>query len=313
MSKIERTLHAWKDIVVKVVTDEDMDDMEWAVVTKDHGDEWLIVKTKDKKVYKYGCFANLKNADYILNHLITKPVMYKEDCANTSNDIYNRVYSDFFQRTGGLYSDREIKLYSSKKSAQFEFDYFIDWLNDTHETSKDRYDSRKSHIDEVKAFLEKNDIATPENVDKLNNAGWDSRIDGVDGIAGKEDITEDGDIYFESLGDVYIVSKDDLETVEDNEPDEWGYTGSYLNFEPDPQLAAEKRLIDTLGEEWDDSMHNCDYEVELFDKVVTLFDQLYLDPETGEALYLVIDKRGGRPKAAYMTLEEAVSQKNQTA
>lgn len=313
--KIERTLNAWKGIVVKVVTDEDVEDMEWAAVLEDHGDEYLIVKTKDKKLYKYGCFANLKNAEYTLKNLVKKPEMYGNiDSHKTSNEIY-------FLVDRNLYDFRcfRVKKCYSKDAAQRQFDRFIELLNNIHDSSDDIYDS-SSHIGEVIRFLTENGIDTEENIEKVNTAHWDSKINGINGIAGKKDISGSQKIYFESMGDVYVVDEDDLETVDADNEDEWGFSGQYLNVEPDKKLNANKHLYALVfGEEslieedddddyghgyddendcWQDWMNND--EVELSDDVTILFDKTFVDEKSGEALYLVIDKSDRKPVAQYI-------------
>lgn len=311
--KIERTLRAYSNIIVKVVTDEDIEDMEWAVVTEDHGDEYLIVKTKDKKLYKYGCFANLKHAEYKLGQLMRKPEMYGKIAYDASNEI-----CWFIDRN--LYDDssfRARKCYS-KDDAQREFNSFINFLHEIHEKYDDIYDS-SSHKDDTIRFLKENGIDTKENLEKLNSAPWDSRVDGINGIAGKDDISEKTKVYFENLVDAYVVDKDDLETVDAYNEDEWGVGGYYLNVEPDKRLNANKSLYALVfgeesligGDKWRDYDDDDDYwedwmnndEVVLSDHVTVLFQKTFIDEETGEALYLVIYNSGSRPVAQYLNTE----------
>jgi len=327
--KIERTLAAWSHIIMKVVTDEDIEDMEWAVVAGDHGDQYLYVKTKDKHLYKYGCFANLKYVTLPISYLMTQPKLFKELGATTSNEIYRLVHREFYEKDySGFLSHEDIRKCSSTRSAEFYFDQFLTELEVIHNTSKYMYDCN-SHKDDVMKFLIKNEIDTEENIEKLNSAHWDSRIDGVDGVAGKQDISDEKSIYFESLGDVYVANKEDLEIVNDYDPDEYGYTGYYLNVEPDLKLAANKKLYASIfGEEsiknantWSDDRDDYDYDVDsnewcdgINDEgfkfpsgVEVLFDRTVVKGEDNEAYYLVVDNTQPRPLAAYMNFDDVIT------
>ena len=309
MGKIERTLNAWHHLVVKVKTDENLEDMEWAVVLEDHGDEYLIVKTKDEKIYKYGCFANLRDSKWIMDDLMRKPEMYKELDGTTSNDIYFLIDRELYD-----FSSFSAKRYYSKEDAQWHFDYVMNRLIEIHESSKYTYDSN-SHKHEAGLFLKKNGINTEENLQKLNETPWDSRIDGVDGIAGKEDISGWDHIYFESIRDVYIIDESDLEIVEDDETDEYGYGGYYLNIKPDKKLHANMALYEAVvsdnededEDDWDDGNDRWNAwqdinECNLSESIKALFYHTFIDEETGEALYLIVDKSGRKPTAGYFDM-----------
>lgn len=324
--KIERTLAAWDHIIMKVVTDEDIEDMEYAVVAGDHGDQYLYVKTKDGHLYKYGCFANLKYATLPIPYLMTQPKLFKELKTKTSEVywlVHRQLYEDDYRSS---FRREDIRKCYSKETAQRTFDGFIEQLNCIHDTCNEMYDDN-DHKDDAMKFLIKNEIDTKENIEKLNSAHWDSRIDGVDGVAGKRDISDEKSIYFESLGDVYVVNKEDLEIVNDYDPDEYGYTGYYLNVEPDLKLAANKKLYASIfGEEsiknantWSDDMDDYDYDADsnewcdgMNDEgfkfpsgVEVLFDRTVVKAEDNEAYYLVVDNTQPRPLAAYMPFDDA--------
>lgn len=326
--KIERTLAAWSHIIMKVVTDEDIEDMEWAVVAGDHGDQYLYVKTKDKKLYKYGCFANLKYTTFPIPYLMTQPKLFKELKTKTSEVywlVHRQLYEDDYRSS---FRREDIRKCYSKETAQRTFDGFIEQLNSIHDTCNEMYDDN-DHKDDAMKFLIKNEIDTEENIEKLNSAYWDSRIDGVDGIAGKRDISGCNCIYFEHLGDVYVVNKEDLEIVNDYDPDEYGCTGYYLNVEPDLKLVANKKLYASIfGEEsiknantwtddddYDDEPHEVDcsvwcdsYNEESFrfpSGVEVMFNRTVVKEETNEVYYLVVDNTSERPLAAYMTFDDA--------
>lgn len=305
--KIERNLNAWNNIVVKVVTDEDIEDMSWAAVIEDHGDEYLVVKMKDGRAYEYGCYANLKDSQYYLSKLVKQPELFKplKGDENPAQEIYGLIHRRIltYGHNGPLTCEKIVET----PLAQHEFYCLLRELDEIFKTSDCQYfcDSYKNY---VKQFLEVNGIATEKNLAKLESARWNSRIDGIDGYAGKEELDPDAVVYFDSLIDAYIVDKDDLEYVCGDDCDEWGEYGYYLHLSPDPILNANKKLFSAVAKskDWYD-----DYNKEGFNskdgKYFFSLDKTFVN-ESGEAFYLVITMDPIRPKAAYMTFDEVLKE-----
>lgn len=325
--KIERNLNAWKNIIVKVVTDEDIEDMSWAAVINDHGDEYLVVKMKDGRAFKYGCFANLKDSEYILKNLSKQPEMFRasDRFASASNKIYELVHFCIFEKDG-FFIDEKIKK-ESKESAQYDFDHLLEKVGGMFDTSTERYDCNH-YKDDVIQFLKVNEIDTEENLKKLNETRWDSKTNGIDGYAGKKDLDPEDSIYFDGLVDTYNVSKAELEIIKDDNPDAWGVSGYYLNLTPDPILNANKKLYAAIDDKFknfypdddpddsdDDSDDYCyttkwqdwiDSDVvDLKNGYRIMFDNTTIHNDV--AYYLVIRKGDPKPVALYATLEEAVN------
>lgn len=322
--KIERNLNAWGNIVVKVITDEDIEDMSWAAVIEDHGDEYLVVKMKDGRAYKYGCFANLKDSEYILKNLSKQPEMFRgsDRFASLSNKIYELVHFYIFKKDG-FFIDEKIKE-ESKASAQYDFDHLLEKVDGIFDSYADRYDCNY-HKDDVIRFLKLNGIDTEENLNKLNETRWDSKTNGIDGYAGKRDLDPDVSIYFDSLVDTYNVSKAELEIVKDDDDDEWGVSGYYLNLIPDPILNANKKLYEAIDNEFkntyyydnsddgsDDDCYTTKWQDWMNSNVVDLkngykimFDNTTIHDDV--AYYLIIRKGDPKPVALYATLEESIN------
>lgn len=322
--KIERNLNAWKNIVVKVVTDEDIEDMSWAAVIEVHGDEYLVVKMKDGRAYEYGCYANLKDSEYILKNLSKQPEMFRgsDRFASASNKIYELVHFYIFKKDG-FFIDEKIKE-ESKTSAQYDFDHLLEKVDGIFDNYADRYDCNH-HKDDIIRFLKLNGIDTEENLNKLNETRWDSKTNGIDGYAGKRDLDPDASIYFDSLIDTYNVSKAELEIVKDDDDDEWGVSGYYLNLIPDPILNANKKLYEAIDNKfkntyyYDDSDDDSDDDcyttkwqdwmnsnvVDLRNGYRIMFDNTTIHNDV--AYYLIIRKGDPKPVALYATLEEAVN------
>lgn len=325
--KIKRNLNAWKNIVVKVVTDEDIEDMSWAAVIEDRGDEYLVVKMKDGRAYKYGCFANLKNSSYYLSKLVKQPELFKpldnlssyfselvkqpevfkspDSDTNPVQEICGLIYRYVFEKGyNGILSCEKIV---ETPLAQHDFYCLINELDEIFKTS-DRQYFCDSYKDYVKLFLEVNGIATEENLAKLESAHWNSRVDGIDGYAGKEELDPDDAVYFDSLIDTYIVDKNDLEYVRGDDCDEWGEYGYYLHLSPDPVLNANKKLFVAVAKsrDWYDEYNNEGFESK-DKKHFFVLDKTFVN-DLCEAFYLVITKDPIRPRAAYMTLDEVLKE-----
>ena len=329
--KIERNLNAWKNIIVKVVTDEDIEDMAWAAVIEEHGDEYLVVNMKDGRVFKYGCFANLKDSDYVLKNLSKQPELFKplfkpfDSNSNPAQEICGLIHRYVITKGhNGLLSCEKI---AETPLAQHDFYCLIDELDEIFKTSDCQYfcDSYKH---QVKLFLEVNGIATEKNLAKLESARWNSRIDGIDGYAGKKEIDPENGVDFDSLVDTYNVSKDELEIVKEDDPDEWGVSGYHLNLTPDPILNANKKLYAAIDDKFKNSYPDDDpddFDDDSDDYCYTTKWQDWMDSDVVDlkngygimfdhttihndvAYYLIIRKSDPKPMALYATLEEATN------
>ena len=83
--------------------------------------------------------------------------------------------------------------------AQYKFNKIIEYLEEvsyrgiTYDLS-DSYSKR-----EISRYLKEHNIDTKENIDKLENAKWSSRINGSDGIAGNRIYDGDCRLYGDNI------------------------------------------------------------------------------------------------------------------
>lgn len=205
-----RALTIYDDMVVDPQVDEEKENIDIAIGYEDHGDNFIFVKTKSGESYIYGWFCNrpgwpdqsdLERTDMFDKDFIRKPIGFKKDDRfATSNKILFRIKNDFHKNDNWGFSD-QIKVEFDKFHAQLWFDSFCGWLKEENATGGmyhlDRYKF------EVNKYLELNDILTDENLKKLDETPFNSRVNGLDGIAGKIDASNWKAITFDTIKFVF--------------------------------------------------------------------------------------------------------------
>jgi hypothetical protein len=216
-------------IRVDAKVDEKLEDVKLIIEYDDHGDEFLIVKTKDNNIYEYGWYLNRKytmDYDEVINSesdcgFIRKPkLFYKEDDnAQCSNDIFWRL------RDWGIYDHMSSRVQKhSTMMAQHYFDSFVEFMIDDIQNRGIMYHHENDKSTLV-MYLDENDILTQDNLDKLEQVKFDSRINGIDGFAGKRSLSIDDRIYGDDIQYIYYNGKfrDIKKTKKKHSYDNWGY------------------------------------------------------------------------------------------
>lgn len=305
--KLDRTLSCWGGYTIECITDEDIEDIEYAFVTNNHGDDWLIVKTKEGKIYKYGWWFNLSDSEIWIDtkDFITKPVRFKkkDKNSNLANDFY-RFFKNLFYEESYPWGFREehIRKNDSKEEVKYRIDMLAKELDRLYESGIEY--SKHQDRNEVIAYLRENNAEV--DLKYLYSLHWDSKVDGYDGVAGKEDISDyDICIYSDSLPEMYVGSIDMIDAVECEDSDDWGVRGYDIYFAPNRELRAKKELVNSIfdDEEWDDCYDYECAEVEKGDYVFLLYKTI-IDCETDTPYYLCVHKNSRIPDVKYMTLEE---------
>ena len=227
--KIEKKLEGiilknWRSVAVLVELDESIEDIELAIKYEDHGDDFLIIKTKDQ-LFEYGWYLNrLGYPDYgsksfeLDNSFVKKPTLYYkfDERSSLSNEIFRYVHEYITDWHG------HTKQYS-KSMAQLRFDWYIEFMNDVSHRGV-TYDHSKKDRDILMDFLEKNDIKTDENLAKLDSVKFSSKINGADGIAGKKELSFDrSNLHGDYIDFIYhkgkFVDLDDVKIKNDWDED----------------------------------------------------------------------------------------------
>ena len=177
-------LSAWGEVCMCSQIDEKENEIEKLIIYTDHGDDYLIVKTKDGKIYKYGYFLNLKFSP--INY-IRKPVLFRKE--DEMSYISNKIFFDIYGDNGHGFIDRMTSqiVEDSEDRAKAKF-RILGWDMPKYYNSGVMYHCKK-YKEIVKRYLEKNGINTEENLKKLDDMVFDTSYYGIDGIAGKIDIT----------------------------------------------------------------------------------------------------------------------------
>lgn len=191
-------LSAWGGVCTCSQIDEKENEIEKLVIYTDHGDDYLIVKTKDGKIYKYGYFLNLKFGP---RSYIREPVLFRkeDEMSYISNKIYSSISGVFYDRmTYQIIKDSE---YGAKTT----FATLVLYMQAYYNSGVMYHCGRYKEI--VKRYLKENGIDTEENLKKLDDIVFDTSYYGIDGIAGKIDITGQDWIYGDEVKYAYSNGK----------------------------------------------------------------------------------------------------------
>ena len=255
-------LNAYNKIVVSAEVEEDFDDIHVAIKYSDHGDDYLYIETKDGKRFMYGFFCNLKHhtkyedlkpVEEGKDGFLRNPVMVVKDMdehAEVSNKLFFALEREFKKSNMSFYFDE--KCYS-KEEAQRRFERGLDAFERAF-NSNSFYDYSKK-VGEIAGFLIDNGIDTPENIELLKNAHLSSKVNGIDGIAGKKEVKDKVD---ELVGDRVTFAMIDGKEVDvktllyysSPDYDEWGYSPEILpldQFDSDCKTKYQSEIKDRIN------------------------------------------------------------------
>lgn len=185
------TLNTWVDYTVRVDIEEPAESISDLIIYENHGDEYAIVHSADKW-YRYGCYFNFSGShrrDF--DHLMRRPEEFAkyDDNATCINRIY-RVIEDTIM--SHIKYDLTTEQYVSDISSDYAqrcFNMAVKAFADGYESGfYYNLDSRQGDL--MREFLIANHIDTPENLAILDTVHFNSKRDGLDGICGKDDISE---------------------------------------------------------------------------------------------------------------------------
>lgn len=191
----EIVLNNYGGFKLKADVDENPEDIVAAVCYCDHGDDFLVIKTKDA-CYEYGLFVTRNGHDARClndeNHYqrswflkvpkLTGPIDYRSE---TANDIYFFICKTTVE-DGGFCQRDKTRVYSKQSYAQMEFDILCDRLEEYYNTGKVYHCNGSSYLSNIMDFLKANDILIEENLQKIEDVKTYFRIDTIDGSAGKK-------------------------------------------------------------------------------------------------------------------------------
>lgn len=182
----------WGGIRLKAEIDEKLEDIDLVIKYNDHGDDFLVVRSNGK-YYEYGWWLNRNDQpeyDEVINSqkdcgFVRKPKLFHkfDNRCEFSNECcweFNRCFEDSYNYIKGYKQH-------STKDAQRRFDRFIEYMHRVVEPADVVY-YKDDYKNNLKRYLEKHDILTEENIEKMENVKWNNQIDGADGIAGKREI-----------------------------------------------------------------------------------------------------------------------------
>lgn len=173
----------WGGYNVKPNVEETDDEIKLMVLYEDHGDEFIIIRTKEGDTYEYGYYLNRPNGYW---GFVREPKLFT--AVDKWSALANRTFAYleeelFVEEFKCIWFPTKKPRICSKKYAQRIFDNIIKYFDEIY-TLKIHYEE-PYHKGQVLKFLKDNEIDTPDNLKKYENIKWTSKIDGIDGVAGK--------------------------------------------------------------------------------------------------------------------------------
>lgn len=223
----EIILGNWGGIRLNANIDEELKDVNLAIQYNDHGDDFLLIRTKEN-TYEYGWWLNRKNEPEYddlyngkydwKNRFVRRPELFHkvDDKCRLSNEIYRKFDDDFKK---DYFWNKNLN--DNADMAQRKFDRFIRYMEQIEHRGviyhADDYEQK------LMRYLEQHNISMKENNDKLKKVKWNNRINGSDGIAGKK-LYDDERLYGDSIKFIYYKGKEmDVSKVKKKFViDEWG-------------------------------------------------------------------------------------------
>lgn len=240
---LQKPIHCWNEMILKPEVDESIDSIWLVIRYNDHGDDFLLIGTKDGKFHRYGYFVD-RTCEFVRDSSYErKPSTYKkpDERAIASNTLFFAFRERFAETRSGFFGQDYLDRPRNEEGrggeihAQIKFDLFLEKVANMvagdviiHEHNNSfGYDKQS-----LRRYLELNKIATPENLKKLEDQPFDTRIDGFDGIAGK--VLFDNDrLWFDAITYAYVNGHDvDVDTIPTYVAgtDEWGCDTLGLNL-----------------------------------------------------------------------------------
>lgn len=217
-------LTAWDGYTLKLNLEESEDDIVLKIKYEDHGDEYLLVKTKSGEMFEYGMWVNIDNFNrFDHTDWIRKTELYcKEDeHCKMSNDRFFWCEREMFDSSWYKY-----RIYD-KYRAQYIFEMWVHLHDQMYESNI--YYKANDYKYKTLSFLEKNGINTEENLKIVETIHFDSKRDGFDGVCGKRKITSN-DIYCDSIRYVIYNGKRVWAKVRKGDTDDWGCITKILSL-----------------------------------------------------------------------------------
>lgn len=179
----------WGGYNVKPNVEETDDEIKLMVLYEDHGDKFIIIRTKEGNTYEYGYYLNRSNGYW---GFVRTPQLFT--AVDKWSTLANRTFAYLEER---LFKEEFTNIWfpikkpriCSKAYAQEIFNNIVVYFDEIY-ALKIHYEE-PYHKEEVLKFLKNNEIDTQDNLKRYEAIKWTSKIDGIDGIAGKRPYDRD--------------------------------------------------------------------------------------------------------------------------
>lgn len=217
-----KEINAWGGIKLIPQIEEKAEDI-WLLVTyEDHGDDFVVVGTKDGKCYEYGYWLNRRDFYPELTEWARKPMTYKkeDEYSVLSNRIYREFNYYFKERNGGY------RIYNDVDYAQRTFLHFLNFMKEEMEGDTIYVKHGRDYKYELHRWLQANQMDNNYYLEALENTPFDTHVNGFDGVAGKRCICPDTVLYADHFDKIIVNGKklDRRKVSKPDHTDEWGET-----------------------------------------------------------------------------------------
>lgn len=179
----------WGGISVKPNVEETDDEIKLMVLYEDYGDKFILIRTKEGNTFEYGYYLNRPNSYW---GFIRTPQLFTvvDKYSSLANRTYGYLDEELFEEefTKIWFPTKKPRI-CSQAYAQRIFDNIIKYFDEIY-SLKIHYEE-PYYKGEVLKFLKNNGIDTRDNLEKYEAIKWTSKIDGIDGIAGKRPYNSD--------------------------------------------------------------------------------------------------------------------------
>ena len=250
-----KPLNCWGDIIVSPDIQEDVNDIWLAIRYDDHGDDFWLIGKKDGSFYRYSYIIN-RTCEFVReDEWVRKPNLYKkeDERARVSNHLFFSFRERFEEKRNGYFSSYtgRPRIYSSPASAQWAYEFFMEDLKtiiDGDIMVHEHHGGYGYNKDSLRQFLIANKIDTEENLKKLDEQPFDTRMKGIDGSSGKVKWGQEWHVLCcDNIQFIYINGKvQDVEKApvyRSGWHDEWGCDSVCLNLNSyRPKQSQQKQL-----------------------------------------------------------------------
>lgn len=238
-------VHSYHNLDVAAQIEEEAKDIGFFMSYRNHGDEFLVVVTRNGHVYVYALYAN--RTSFYPKTMVRFPALYRSidnhEMAQPSNEIFRIICNAFCEEYSLVFN----KKYPTIEVAQAVLEHTMREVRGILASTTAAVDYTK-YIHDIEEWMKTNGIDTNDDYFKSlvhhlhNKSVYNGQL--IVGIAGKKELKKDDFITADGINFVWrqgeTLEPESLFSVgELSEPDEWGFSSLFV-FAKDIRTMAEQ-------------------------------------------------------------------------